>query len=150
MQLTTHFSLAEFTVSQEATRKGISNQPDPAMFQKLITLAWHMENIRKLLGGPILISSAYRSPELNAAVGGSKTSSHMQGEAVDFICPSFGANRKVIDRLAATLPSWDQLILEFPNHSNGGWVHVGFGSRVRKQVLQYDGKTYSNLIDRRA
>lgn len=147
MKLSTHFSLAEFTVSQEAARKGIDNTPTGAMLEKLRSLAWHMEEVRAALGGhPISVSSAYRSPALNTAIGGSKTSSHMAGEAVDFTCHSYGNNLQVIARLRSVLPMWDQLILEFPNHSNGGWVHIGFGLKSRKTVTTTDnGKDYRNI-----
>lgn len=146
-QLSTHFSLAELTVSQEAARYGIDNTPCGATIDKLRSLAWHMEEVRSALGGlPILVSSGYRSPALNSRVGGSPTSSHCLGEAVDFICPAYGSNKDVIARLRATLPLWDQLILEFPKHSNGGWVHIGFGLKSRKTVTTTDdGKNYRNI-----
>lgn len=131
MRLSDHFSLAELTVSATAARRGISNVPPPLVIDTLILTADRMEKVRALLGDkPIIVLSGYRSPAVNAAVGGSKSSAHMTGHAVDFICPRFGTPAQVTAHLAKHLTGFDQLIEEF-----GDWVHVGFGPGRRGQKL---------------
>ncbi|MGL5182464.1 D-Ala-D-Ala carboxypeptidase family metallohydrolase [Herbaspirillum huttiense] len=132
-KLTDHFSLAEMTISETAARKGIDNTPSPAIIKNLTRTAQLLERVRVLLGSkPILVSSGYRSPALNAAVGGSKTSAHMQGLAADFICPGFGTPLAICQRLDSLGVEFDQLIQE------GTWVHIGLaaeGIKPRRQVL---------------
>ena len=97
----------------------------------LILTADRMEKVRALLGDkPITVLSGYRSPAVNKAVGGSKTSAHMTGHAVDFICPRFGTPAQVAAHLAKHLTGFDQIIEEF-----GEWVHVGFGPGKRRELL---------------
>ena len=121
MQLSKYFTLAEFTVSQTASRNGINNNPPEEVLERLIHTAECMEKVRKLLGYPINISSGYRSPELNAAVKGAKTSQHLTGEACDFTCPRFGTPRQIVDKIQKSSIEYSQLILEYDN-----WVHISF------------------------
>nr|WP_312294698.1 D-Ala-D-Ala carboxypeptidase family metallohydrolase [Brevundimonas diminuta] len=146
MRLSDHFSLAELTVSATAARKGISNVPPSLVLDTLVLTADRMEKVRALLDDhPIIVLSGYRSPAVNAAVGGSKSSAHMTGHAVDFICPRFGTPAQVAAHLAKHLTGFDQLIEEF-----GEWVHVGFGPGKRGQKLtarKVNGRTvYSQGI----
>lgn len=130
-RLSDHFSLAEMTHSATAARKGIVNVAPPAIVDTLILTADRMEKVRALLGDkPITVLSGYRSPAVNKAVGGSKTSAHMTGHAVDFICPRFGTPAQVAAHLAKHLTGFDQIIEEF-----GEWVHVGFGPGKRRELL---------------
>ena len=137
MMLSKHFHLSEFTASQTAARKRIDNTPTPAIIAQLKATARSMELVRTILGGkPILISSGYRSPALNKAVGGSRTSAHVRGDAVDFICPGFGSPLAICRALSIQpdLP-YDQIIEE------GTWVHIGFAKSPRREVLTMrDGK----------
>lgn len=122
MQLTAHFSLEEMTRSETAIRKGIDNNAPADILDNLTFTAMGLERIRSRLGKPIYISSAYRSPKLNAAVGGSATSDHMQGLAADFTCPEYGSPRdvcKAIQRWKDEI-GYDKLIYE------GDWVHISF------------------------
>lgn len=131
MKLSPHFTLAELTFSATAARKGIPNVAPPEIVDQLILTADRMEQVRTLLGGkPIRVLSGYRSPAVNTAVGGSKTSAHRTGHAVDFICPDFGTSAEVAAHLARHLTDYDQIIEEF-----GSWVHVGFGPGRRMQKL---------------
>lgn len=133
MNLTDHFSLAELTASETAARRGIDNTPSAEVIKNLTRTAQLLERVRVLLGSKaILVSSGYRSPALNAAVGGSKTSAHMRGLAADFICPGFGTPQAICHRLADLGVEFDQLIQE------GTWVHIGLaaeGEKPRRQVL---------------
>ncbi|MBX9706862.1 MAG: DUF882 domain-containing protein [Caulobacteraceae bacterium] len=130
-RLSDHFTLAELTHSNTALRRGLDNTPPPEVLDQLILTADRMEGVRQLLGDrPIKVSSGYRSPAVNRAVGGSRTSAHRTGHAVDFTCPDFGTPAEVAAHLAKHLTDFDQLIEEF-----GGWVHIGFGPGKRRQVL---------------
>jgi hypothetical protein len=131
MKLSDHFSLAELTFSATAARKGIPNEAPPAIVDTLVLTADRMERVRHLLGDkPIRVLSGYRSPAVNKAVGGSSTSAHMTGHAVDFTCPDFGTPAQVAAFLSTRLRGFDQIIEEF-----GDWVHIGFGPTQRGQLL---------------
>ncbi len=130
-RLSAHFTLAEMTFSATASRKGIPNVAPAEIVDQLILTADRMEKVRELLGGePIRVLSGYRSPAVNKAVGGSATSAHRTGHAVDFVCPDFGTPAQVAAHLAKHLTGYDQIIEEF-----GNWVHVGFGPGQRGQKL---------------
>lgn len=143
MMLTPHFSLEELIRSDVAVRKGIANLPDEQIIENLKILALGLERIRAILGVPMQITSGYRSPKLNSAVGGSKNSAHMQGFAADFIAPRFGDPKDVCAEIMAhgAEINFDQLINE------GKWVHIGFAEEPRHQVLtahfSHGGVTYS-------
>jgi hypothetical protein len=133
MNLTANFSVEELTASETALRKGIDNTPDADTLANLEITARGLERIRTLMGHPIHVSSGYRSPKLNAAIGGSKTSSHMSGLAADFTCRQFGepiSICQVIERNAEYI-GYQQLINE------GRWVHVAFpdGAEPKYEVL---------------
>ena len=130
-RLSPHFSLEELTVSAMAARRGLDNTPTGDALKTLESTACRMETVRALLGNkPIIVLSGYRAPAVNTAVGGSKTSAHRTGHAVDFICPGFGSPYQVAQHLAKTLGGFDQIIQEF-----GRWVHIGFGPGQRGQLL---------------
>lgn len=139
--LTPHFTLAEFTDSQTAARKGLANVPPVGSPERhnLQRTAEVMEEVRTILGDkPILISSGYRSPAVNKAVGGSKSSAHMSGLAVDFSCPGFGAPLAICKALEPHMRKLgiDQLIHEF-----GTWVHLGLSAGApRHMALTIDSK----------
>lgn len=126
MKLSEHFTLEELTVSQTAARLGIDNTPPTSVFLNLTETARHMERVRKVLGDvPIRVSSGYRCPQLNKAIGGAAASFHMLGLAVDFIAPAFGTPFEVCRAIAASDVRYDQLIHEF---GDKGWVHIGFNT----------------------
>ena len=134
--LTQHFHIDEFIDSQVAARQGIDNTPDEATIGRIYVTALGMEVVRNYLGSvPILISSGYRSPALNAAVGGSKTSDHLLGQACDFTCPSFGTPAQVMAALVKSDIQDHQIILEFQK-----WVHISFrrGDSNKRQALVID------------
>ena len=134
MMLSPNFALSEFTESQTAARLGLDNDPPAELYETLKATARCMEDIRDLLGGKVvLVSSAYRSPEVNKAVGGSANSQHTKGEAVDFTCPKFGTPREIVTKIKDSPLLFDQLILEYDR-----WVHISFSTRNRRQVLIID------------
>jgi hypothetical protein len=133
MNLSPHFTLAELTQSQTAAREGLDNTPPAEMVDALRKTAELLERVRALLGKPILVSSGYRSPRVNRAVGGAAQSAHMLGCAADFSCPSFGSPLEICRAIAASDISFDQLIHEFR-----AWVHIAWAPLPRRQVLTID------------
>jgi len=129
-QLSPHFTLEEFTVSETAAQLGLSNQPTAEMLQRLKHTAAQLEHVRALLGKPIHVNSAYRSPAVNAAVGGVPNSAHAQAYAVDFTCAGFGTPYEVCKKIAASKIKFDQLI-----HEKRVWIHLSFDPKTRGQTL---------------
>lgn len=130
MQLTTNFSLEEMIRSDAALRLGINNWPSSTIQANLLLVAQALECVRTKLGGkPILVTSGYRCPSLNTAVGGAKDSAHMSGWAADFRCPEFGAPQEIVRFLAGQEVKFDQLIQE------GTWVHLSVAPAMRQEVL---------------
>jgi hypothetical protein len=127
MNLTEHFTFEELTYSDTAYSRKIDNNPvTQEHAANLKRLASMLEEIRLLLGNhPIIVTSGYRSPKLNAAVGGVANSAHLTGLAADFICPAFGGPQDVCKALQPHIESLgiDQLILE--RFGNSVWVHLG-------------------------
>jgi hypothetical protein len=125
--LTAHFALEELACTEH---RELDNTPPPEVVGTLRTTAARMEEVRRLLGErPISVSSGYRCPALNRAVGGSRTSAHLSGHAVDFNCYRFGSPLEVCRAIAGAGLGFDQLIEE------GTWTHISFDPRMRRQVL---------------
>lgn len=130
MRLSEHFDLEEFTKSETAEKNGISNQPTAAHLSNLKKLANALEKIRALVGKPVMISSGYRSKELNRLVGGVQTSAHCQGNAAD-IYVSGMTPKELANLIAHSDIEYDQVIHEF-----GRWVHFGLNNnKNRKEKL---------------
>lgn len=134
-RLSPHFSLEEFTASDTADRIGDSNTPPPAHLANLKVTAAGFEQARTILGGrAIVITSGYRNPRVNRAVGGVPNSDHALGFAGDFRVA--GLTPLQAGRiLAASDLDFDQLILE----SSRGILHLSFHPRMRRQVLTQAG-----------
>jgi hypothetical protein len=126
-RLTAHFALEELACTQH---REIDNRPPPEVVATLRTTAARLEELRRLLGDQVIsVSSGYRCPELNRAVGGARTSAHLTGHAVDFNCYAFGSPLDVCRAITASNLGFDQLIEE------GSWCHLSFDPRMRRQVL---------------
>ena len=125
MSLTPHFTLAELTATQH---RGIDNTPPLEVIQRLHQTALLLEQVRTRLGAPVIVSSGYRCPELNEAVGGRPNSQHLTGQAVDFICPGFGSPATVVSALVDSGIEYDQLICEY-----GRWVHISWAPQNRRR-----------------
>lgn len=130
MQLSPHFTLAEMTFSQTAARRGIPNDPPPSVVAALKTLCSEvLEPVRVHFDRPVRVSSGYRSPELNLAIGGSRSSQHCLGEAADITVP--GVHVLDLAQWIQRNLRFDQLIYEF-----GRWVHVSYRvGRLRRSEL---------------
>jgi hypothetical protein len=137
MNLSANFSLKELTKSDTATRLGIDNTPNEETIDNLKTLCDKvLQPVREHFGKSVTINSGYRSPESNAAVGGSKTSDHCKGQAADIEIdgvPNPELAQWIMDNLDYT-----QLILEFYTQGipDSGWVHVSYDpNNLKKQEL---------------
>ena len=136
-QLTKNFSLSELVKSETALRKNLDNSPTPEAITNLNVLAKKvLQPIRDHFQAGVKVNSGYRSPEVNASVGGSRTSDHCQGQAADIEIPGI-ANAKLAEWIVANL-EFTQVILEFytPGVPDSGWVHVSYNPQnLKKQVL---------------
>jgi len=149
IQLSKNLWLSETIKSKTAMRRGISNYPTDDHLDNLKYIAKNLfQPIRDAAGAPIHVSSGYRSKELNKAIGGSKTSHHMLGLALDIdndYRENTWTNSQIFHFIKDNL-SFTQLIWEFGDDDNPGWVHVSLvpGKENKKQVLKAykeNGKT---------
>ena len=146
-----HISYKEGVYSNTATRRGIVNEPNDEQLDSMVVIAENIfEPLRAYVGGPIKINSFFRSPELNTAIGGSKSSQHCKGQAMD-IDDTFGrcSNAEMYHFIKEHL-DFDQLIWEFGDDDNPNWVHVSYTSgENRKRCLKAykeDGRTRYKII----
>ena len=127
-----YFSLAELIRGETAEKRGIPNVPGADVVAELHRLMDYLDSVRENYGAPIRISSGYRSPALNAAVGGKPTSQHLKGQAADLVTDDLKKLGNVIRRIGG----FDQLIYE---HVGGArWIHVSIapeGRPPRGEVL---------------
>lgn len=141
-KLSTNVSEAEFIKSNTASARGIDNSfvSDEHRNNAKLLCEKVFQPLRAFIGKPIKISSGYRSPKLNKAVGGSSTSQHCYGQAMDIDSSEAGMNKKYFDYIKDNL-DFDQLINEF----DYSWIHVSYkSSGNRKQILRAvkkNGKT---------
>ena len=139
--LSSHFTLAELTKSNLALRHGVDNTPPQEAVERLKALANHILQPVRDHFGVTIVTSGYRSPEVNRLAGSSPGSQHVRGEAADFECPEV-ANLSVAVWIKRTL-KFDQLILEHWSDADpmAGWVHCSWVSQEanRNQVLTITG-----------
>ncbi len=132
-----YFTIDELCASKTACRRGIDNTPDAVKRQKLQTLIEQLlDPIRAAWGGPIAVNSGYRSPKLNAAVGGVSTSQHLRGEAADISVGTPAENKRLFDKIVSLRDegriAFDQLIDE----SGYKWIHISYRTGAnRNQIL---------------
>ena len=133
MQLSQHFSKAEFEQSNTAIQRGIVNVMDSKQTANAIELCKNvLEPLRAHLGIPIKLNCGYRSPSVNKAVGGAKSSQHLFGEAVDLDLH----DRKVFEWIRDNL-EFDQIIFEGGTCDVASWFHLSYRKgRNRKQALR--------------
>lgn len=136
MQITKNFHLNELTYSNTAVIRKIDNRPNQAITNNLIEATKKLfQPARDILGKPMRVSSGYRSNALNKAIGGSTTSAHSYGYAIDFKVAGM-TTRELATVLARELKAksikFDQLILEYPD-SRSTWIHLGYKNRSGQQ-----------------
>jgi hypothetical protein len=146
MNLTANFSLAEMVKSDTALRHDMDNTPGEAEIANLKTLCEKvLQPVRDHFQTGVKVNSGFRHPEVNAKVGGSKTSDHCKGQAADIEIPGV-ANADLAVWIMDNL-DYTQLILEFytPGVPDSGWVHVSYDSaNLKKENLtatKQNGKT---------
>ena len=146
MNLTKNFTLAEMCKSETALRHDIPNEPGETEIGNLKLLCERvLQPVRDHFAMGVKVNSGFRHPEVNAAVGGSRTSCHCKGLAADIEIPGV-ANAELAEWIKDNL-EFRQLILEFytPGIPDSGWVHVSYDpADLKKQVLtatKKDGKT---------
>ena len=151
-RISEHISLKEGIKSHTATRLNINNVPSDLDLINMKTIAEKVfEPLRKFVGGPIAINSFYRSPKLNSAIGGSTTSQHCIGCAIDIDDNySYKTNAEMFNYIKDNL-DYDQMIWEFGNSENPDWVHISYVSEDanRRRCLKAykkSGRTRYELI----
>jgi hypothetical protein len=156
-RLSPHITMPEAIHSQTAKRLGIENKPNPEQIAAMLTIAEMIfEPLRVFVGGPIKITSFFRSPALNKAIGGATkngkpTSQHCKGEAID-LDDVYGhaSNAQMFDWIKANL-DFDQMIWEFGTDENPSWIHVSYvdAQENRNRCLKAykeNGKTKYKVI----
>jgi hypothetical protein len=144
--LSPDFNFDEFTVSQAAERFGYNNTPSEEVISNLKELCVHvLQPLRDLVKVPVVITSGYRSPSVNAVIGGYYHSQHLEGKAADFLITSLTLP-ECFNQVYKNLP-FDQLIFEF-----GRWIHVSYnGNANRRQAMvskKVEGKVLYTLVNK--
>ena len=123
-KLTRHFTLEELTRSATAERLGLANWPTADDLRRLRDTADMLQRIRDTLGSAVVVTSGYRAPAVNKAVGGVTSSDHARGQAADIVVPGYGTPYQVAKALAplVSVLGIGQLILEGVKGKQ--WVHV--------------------------
>jgi hypothetical protein len=151
-------NISKYISYKEATRtqvRHVANTPTPDQVSAMKYVAQVVfDKVREVVGAPVYVSSFFRSQQVNKAIGGSETSQHCKGEAIDIDCDVYGngTNKQVFDYIKDHLP-FDQLIWEFGNDENPAWVHVSLrrDNKNRKQVLKavtQNGRTVYKPFDK--
>ncbi len=141
-KISTHISYKEATHSNTATRRGIKNEPTEKQLEAMKALAKKVfEPLRKHFDKPIKINSFFRSIALNKAIGGSSTSQHCKGEAIDLDATTGFNNKQIYNYIKDNL-EYDQLIWEFGTDKEPDWVHVSYRAdgKNRRQQLRASRK----------
>lgn len=142
-----YFTISELCVSGSHPNLVSVPNKGTSIYNNLLYLIERLDKIREEWGGPIICTSGYRSPALNKAISGSKSSAHLTGLAAD-IHPKSGDIMDLAALIATMEMDFDQLLLEKTTVKNGEivsckWLHVGFSrTKNRNQILAWDGKSY--------
>ncbi len=127
-----HFTINELCASRTAAERGIDNSPDAASARRLTLLVdCVLDPLREAWGRPIAVSSGYRCPALNRAVGGAARSQHLTGQAADITAGSSELNRQLFELAQRLRLPFDQLIDE----RHYAWLHISHADAPRRQIL---------------
>lgn len=129
-----YFTMAELTKSETAMRKKIDNTPTEAVKKNLTALVDKvLDPLREAWGQPIVVSSGYRCPKLNRAVGGVASSQHTLGQAADIhtVSDKPSENKKLYDLIKNLELPVDQCINEYGYN----WIHISYGPRNRRSYF---------------
>lgn len=151
LKISKNISFKEATHSDTATRRRMKNEPSEEQLKAMKMLAKKVfEPLRENFGEPIRVNSFFRSIALNKTIGGSRTSQHCSGEAMDIDATNGITNKKLFDYIKKNL-DFDQLIWEFGTDKNPDWIHVSYKSAKenRNQVLKAvaDGNPVYQIIE---
>jgi hypothetical protein len=153
MKISEHCTYKEGIRSTTALRLGIDNTPDIETLKAMELVAEKVfEPVREFIARPIRVNSFFRSKALNTAIGGSKTSQHMKGQAMDIDIPyGHEANAKMFDFIKDNL-DFDQLIWEFGDDKNPDWIHVSYACdasnrNIILKAVKENGRTKYIRID---
>ncbi|WP_455107148.1 D-Ala-D-Ala carboxypeptidase family metallohydrolase [Porphyromonas sp.] len=141
-----YFSLAELTRSTIATHRGYPNDPNDEQIKDLRRLMDYLDRVREAFGKAIIVTSGFRSPRLNKAIGGAPDSQHMKGQAADIRPIDFKELRQLFDTIRR-VGGFDQLIYEEPA-GRAPWIHVSIAPTNRPprgDVRHWDGHTYKHI-----
>ncbi len=142
-----YFTIRELTKSSTAARKGINNAPNAAIVTSLTALVDNvLDPLREKFGAPIIITSGYRCPALNRAVGGATNSQHTKGEAADIrtVSDSREDNMKLLRCLLNSGIIFDQVIAEnVDSAGNPDWIHVSFTKKRKNRMKKTTMKKIS-------
>ena len=130
-----YFTINELIKSTTAIKRHIDNTPSKEVERSLTALVEKvLDPLREAYGKPIIVTSGYRCPKLNAIVGSTPSSQHVKGEAADIksVQDTPEENKKLFDLIVKLKLPFDQLI----NEHNYDWVHVSYGARHRRQKLK--------------
>lgn len=144
LNLTPHFTLHEFMRSTTGERFNIENRASANEVMRLVKLAEYMERVRNLFDRPVIVTSAFRSQEINRRVGGVVNSCHVQGYAIDFKISGI-STANVCKAIVENNFKYHQLIDEFSQ-----WVHLSINPAGRQQNLKavkINGKTHYNIAN---
>ncbi len=144
-----YFTFDEFTRSATASANGVGNIPGPQETSNIYSLIEHvLDPVRKMWGSPIIVSSGYRCPKLNALVNGARNSSHMTGQAADITVGGKVQNWQLYTKIKSSDVPFTKLIFE-RNKKNVYWIHISYieGNSLRKCYI-YDPKTKTYEIDK--
>jgi len=152
MRISKHISLREATHSATAKRRGIENTPNEEQLDAMYKVAeFIFEPLRLYVGGAIKITSFFRSPKVNKAIGGVSSSQHCKGQAID-IDDVFDhkTNAEMFEYIRENL-DFDQLIWEFGDSNNPNWLHVSYVSKAKNRnrvlrAVKRNGKTKYELF----
>lgn len=137
MKLSKNLTLQEAITSQTAERKGLNNHPDQSTINVMkLTAEKVFQPVRDYFDKPIRVSSFYRSPQVNKAVGGSATSQHRTGEAIDMQGTNGLTNAEIFEWIRKNL-EFDQLIWEYGNSTEPAWVHVSYTAKRKNRKMVF-------------
>ena len=140
IQITEHFSLDELTTTNNKKLRDKNYQYGLSKMTQMNILAHFCEQVRLVVGCPMKITSGIRCEELNTLVGGSKTSQHLKGEAIDFI-PTKIKIQTAFKKIRTSKLDFGQLIIEKSGKSE--WINISIG--IKKQVLKYENGKYRTI-----
>jgi len=147
MKISNYITLEQACKSETAIRKGIDNVPNAEQLEAMKLLCEKVyDPLCKTIGRALPVSSFFRSIKLNKAIGGSLTSQHCKGEAIDIDCDGTNISNKTIFELLKAEFEFDQLINEFPDaNGNPAWVHVSWSKNGNRgsvlKAIKVGGKT---------